>query len=72
MLGGYEGVILNKVGMTMEMVGPEDVDRLRETCRGIVTENNTVSDAEEDNKSTAMQTDIINHYEVMEWTGWNN
>ena len=43
-LGGYEGVILNEVGMTMELVGPGDVERLRETCRVIVTENNTVSD----------------------------
>ena len=32
-LGRYKGVILNELGMRMEMAGPVDVDRLIETCR---------------------------------------
>ena len=44
-LGRYEGVFLNGIGMRMEMMGPGDIIRLRETCEGIVTENNADSDA---------------------------
>ena len=45
LLGTYEGVILNELGMRMEMVGPGDIIRLRETCEGIMTENNANCDA---------------------------
>jgi hypothetical protein len=31
MLGSYKGVILNEVGMSIEMAGPGDVDRLMES-----------------------------------------
>ena len=31
-LASYEGVILNELGMRMEMVGPGDIIRLRKTC----------------------------------------
>ena len=44
-LGSYEGVILNELGMRMKMVGPGDIIRLRETCKGIVTLNSADSDA---------------------------
>ena len=38
--GSYEGVVFNKSGMCMEMVGPGDRMRLMEICRKIVIKKN--------------------------------
>ena len=80
MLGRYEGVVLNGVGMRMKMMGPGDIIRLRETCEGIVTENNTDSGAGGDLIGQIQETflnneisdvcvmcpDVLDHYAVME------
>ena len=82
-LGSYGCVILNEVGMSMEMAGPGDMDRLMEICRGIVTENNADSDTGVDmvcqiyetflySKITdvsVMQPNALDHYGVMESDG---
>ena len=47
-LGSYECVVLNKLGMCMEMAGPWDVERLLETCRTILIDNNTDSETSGD------------------------
>ena len=46
--GSYEGVVFNKSGMCMEMVGPGDRMRLMEICRKIVIKNKTNSDKDRD------------------------
>ena len=47
-LGSYEGIVLNRSGMCMEMVGPGDRMRLSEVCRKKVIEKNTNSDTNRD------------------------
>ena len=37
-LGSYEGVVLNKSGMCVEMLGPCDRMKLLEICRNILIE----------------------------------
>ena len=64
-LGNNEGVALNEVGMRREMMGPGDIITLRETCEGIVTENNADSDAGGDLVGQILETflDIANDEE---------
>ena len=82
-LGSYEGIVLHKSGMCMEMVGPGDRIRLSEICRNIVIENNTNSDTNRDAVSkiyetflystitdvSVMQQATLDHYMVVEPDG---
>ena len=52
-LGSYEDIILSESGMCMKMIGPGDKEKLLETCRNIVIENNSNSDTNGDAVSTA-------------------
>ena len=42
-LGSYEDIILSESGMCMKMIGPGDKEKLLETCRNIVIEDNSNS-----------------------------
>ena len=82
-LGCYEDIALNRVGMRMEMMGPGDTVRLRRICKGIVAENNANSNAGSDltdqihetflnNKISdvcVMRPDVLDHYVVMKSDG---
>ena len=79
-LGSYKSIVLNKFWMCMDMAGPGDRERLLETCRTIVIENNTNSDTRGDTVSqiyrtflhsnityvSVMQPTALDHYVVME------
>ena len=47
-LGSYEDIILSETGMCKMMLGPGDKEKLLETCRNIVIENNSNSITNED------------------------
>ena len=82
-LGSYEDIIFSETGMCMKMLGPGDKEKLLETCRNIVIENNSNSDINGDAVSQiyetflystipdvrVMQPATLDHYVIMETEG---
>ena len=50
-LGTYECVVLNMLGICIEMAGPGNVERLLETCRTILIDNHTDNETSGDTVS---------------------